>query len=845
MGRSIAPRSQGGSRRRALVGARLWLALLLASLSPLAGLATAAPAAAQSQTQAPGPDARNPDKLYVDADQLVYDKDHSTVTAIGGAVLYYKNRVLQADKVIYDRNSKRVLAEGRVKLTDERGNITYAPRFDLTDDFAAGFADSVQEQTVDKTRLSSPRIERSGGAITVLNKATYTACEPCKEHPEVPALWQVRAAKIIENQETHTVYFENAWLDIYGIPVAYIPYMSAPDPTVTRKSGVLSPQYSSNLNLGLGLSIPYFLALAPNYDLTLTPTYYSKQGTALDAIWRQRFDHGEFSIELSGIDQTNPTLFGDNRRFRGAVQSQGNFFLNQNWTAGWDFTLLTDPNYLNDYNLRQLDASEMFFQDIVSSAYLRGQNDRGFFDLTGYRFQTTSSFLDSRQEPLGAEEFDYHRTFALDPKTTGGVGGEATLELNAANVTRSEALYQAVGRQQFDLSENIISTCTTYTPGRTSNNCLLRGIAGDYGRATGQLSWQTKYVDPVGEVWSPFVFARFSGEGTDLNTTGSFNYGLTTLSNSNQPAFFNGASSEASAQAMPGVGLEYRFPFVSNSGFGQQVIEPIAQLIVRPDETLPRLQPNEDAQSLVFDDTTLFAWSKYSGYDRVEGGTRLNYGLQYTSNFANGGHANLVGGESIQLAGRNSYTLADASNTGLNSGLDKRFSNYVLGETLQPTSGPISFISKQQFDSSDFSLARFDAIASMSYGGWSSNIDYARYAAQPLLGWINPREGVTTSLSYKVMDGLTLSGGVTLDMSRHYYDTSDGSVSHYYPTGYSLALNYTTSCTTVKANYVSTISSPLSNVLGQAAPVSRTQTFLIEIDLRTLGDVKATTGIAN
>ena len=128
---------------------------------------------------------------------------------------------------------------------------------------------------------------------------------------------------------------------------------------------------------------------------------------------------------------------------------------------------------------------------------------------------------------------------------------------------------------------------------------------------------------------------------------------------------------------MPGVGLEYRYPLISTSAFGQQIIEPIAQLIVRPDEVIPKLQPNEDSQSLVFDETNLFAWDKYSGYDRIEGGTRLNYGAQYTANFANGGHANIVGGESIQLAGQNSYAIADAANTGLESGLDKRFSNYV------------------------------------------------------------------------------------------------------------------------------------------------------------------------
>ena len=106
---------------------------------------------------------RNPEKLYLEADQIIYDRDHNTVTATGNVVMYYKNRVLQADKVVYDRAHKRVLAEGRVKLTDERHNITYTPKFDLTEDFAAGFADSVEERAVDKTSIHLAAHRAFGG----------------------------------------------------------------------------------------------------------------------------------------------------------------------------------------------------------------------------------------------------------------------------------------------------------------------------------------------------------------------------------------------------------------------------------------------------------------------------------------------------------------------------------------------------------------------------------------------------------------------------------------------------------------------------------------------------------
>ena len=71
---------------------------------------------------------RDPGKLYVDADKLIYDKDHDVVTADGGVVLYYKNRVLQGDHVVYDRKAQARVRRGHVKLTDEHGNVTYSPR---------------------------------------------------------------------------------------------------------------------------------------------------------------------------------------------------------------------------------------------------------------------------------------------------------------------------------------------------------------------------------------------------------------------------------------------------------------------------------------------------------------------------------------------------------------------------------------------------------------------------------------------------------------------------------------------------------------------------------------------
>ena len=861
MGFAVSSPFELNSGRKRL--ATIALSLAIAAVAACAQL-FAGPAAAQTPPPAQSTQAKPQDKLVIDADQLIYDKDKNTVTAEGSVQLFYQGRVLQADRVIYDRASKRVYAEGHAKMTDEHGNVVYGSRFALSDDFANGFMESVQVLTTDKTRFSSPRVERSGGDITVLEKSAYTACEPCKDHPERPPFWQVKATKIIENQTTHTVYYENAQLQFWGFPVFYMPYFSSPDATVNKQTGLLAPSLVSGGDLGYGMSFPYFINLAPNYDLTLTPTFLSKQGLLGEVDWRQRLSNGSYNIRAIGIDQEQPGAFpvapfgaGD-ARLRGAIESTGNFFLNDMWQFGWNGTWLSDKFFLNDYRLQGINFDTFYFQDIISSVYLRGQSAQSFFDLSAYHFEGTTSYDDNRTLPTAvAPVLDYNRVINVPADRTNGLGGELTVDVNVASINQTNAAFQSTGLQTFDSAFHLYNVCetevgttavNTYVPGK----CLLKGIAGDYTRASGQVSWQRSYIDPIGEVWKPFLFARLDGEATELNETGSITYasalGTSTVSNSSQAAFFSGSDQGAFARYMAGAGLEYRFPFTSTSSWGTQTFTPIAQFIARPSEVMPRIQPNEDSQSLVFDDTNLFAWNKFSGYDRVEGGTRLNYGFQYAADFANGGHASFAGGESIQVAGQNSYTLFDPTGTGLESGLDKKYSNFVFGETLQPFSNPITLMSKQQFDSSTLQLDRFDGILKANYAGVSGAVDYALYAAQPALGFEFPREGFSGSLGYNFLTRWSVNGSLVVDMSRHYYDTLGQTTPVLYPVGYTFGFGYKDECTTLNLTYSSNVSQPALFSTFPGGPVilnpsTRNQTLMIKLELRTLGDVRTNVGL--
>ena len=160
------------------------------------------------------------------------------------------------------------------------------------------------------------------------------------------------------------------------------------------------------------------------------------------------------------------------------------------------------------------------------------------------------------------------------------------------------------------------------------------------------------------------------------------------MSIENQPGVSNyiAPGDRTEFRAMPTVGVEYRYPFINVQSWGTQTITPIAQVIVRPNETLIGKLPNEDSQSLIFDDSNLFKIDKFSGWDRIEGGGRANVGLQYTAQFNRAGFVNVLFGQSYQLFGVNSFAVGDVTNTGLGTGLDTNASDYVARIAYQPDS---------------------------------------------------------------------------------------------------------------------------------------------------------------
>jgi LPS-assembly protein len=792
------------------------IALLFAVvLAGAIGLALTTPASAQSFTYNPRPPRptpptpKNDGQMLVQAVEVDYDYNNSRVSAVGNVQMFYNGTSVEADRVIYDQKTKRLHAEGNIRMTDAEGKITYANIMDLSDDYRDGFVDSLRVDTADATRMAATRADRSSGNYTVFENGVYTACAPCRDDPKKPPLWQVKGARIIHDQTDKMLYFENAQLEFFGVPMAYLPYFSTPDPTVKRKTGFLMPIYTTVSTYGFGVETPFYWAIAPDYDATFNPRFTSRQGVLFQGEFRQRLVDGSYQIRAYGIDQLDPGAFvgqpGD-RQFRGGVETKGQFALNDKWTWGWDGVLLSDYYFMSDYRLAQYkDPLGSFLSlptEAISQLYLTGVGNRSFFDARTIYYLSFSG--NQQNVPVIHPVIDYSNVI-----NSPIFGGEFSYKTNFTSLTRETAVFDPI-----TTLANTASLCTTASAdplARTPSQCLLRGMPGTYTRATVEAQWRKSFTDPYGEIWTPFAIVRADAINASI---------------SNQPGVSNflPVGDTNALRVMPTVGLEYRYPFINVQPWGTTTIEPIAQVIIRPNESYAGKLPNEDAQSLVFDASNLFSVDKFSGYDRVEGGGRANVGVQATTQFDRGGAVKVLFGQSYQLFGLNSFAVADATNTGVDSGLQNAKSDYVGSVSYSPNR-TYTFSVRSRMDQATWQINRFEAEGRANFDRWSVSMIYGDYAAQPELGYLTRRQGILGSASVKVASNWVVSGSARWDLEANKINQ------------YIIGAGYVDDCFVLAVNYVTAF----TYSAGSTPPVL-SHAFMLQLGLRTIATSTSTAG---
>jgi LPS-assembly protein len=731
--------------------------------------------------------------MLLEADELVYDFDAETVNAIGNVKIYYGEYVLDAEKVAYDQKSGRLIATGGVRMLEPGGNILTSERLDITDDFLNGFVESLNLITPDGARFSARSAERRDGNLLIFHQGSYTACRSCLTNSDKPPLWEIKAHRIVYDRAEHVVYYRHARLEFLGIPIAYVPVFFHPDPTVRRKTGFLMPSFRQNDALGVGVTIPYFWNLAPNYDVTFSPTFLTRQGVLGETEWRHRLLNGGYSIRLAGILQQDKDAFiedgealSGNRDFRGSVGTFGEFAVSDQWTFGWEGHASTDRTFNRDYRIRH--ATD---RDLVSTVYLTGLSDRNYFDVRGYHFlvqrEDTVEDIpgpdyvhdDQAEQALVHPVLDHNYTLERPI-----LGGEVQFDSNLTSVSRFES----------DIRHPPPPFGIAYA-----------GVAGTFSRAASRATWRSRFIVPGGQLITPFSYLQ-----ADLSWI-----------ESDDPA--SGVDTDGLlGRAMPAVGVEYEWPILATLGSTVHTFGPRAQLILRPDERLAGKLPNEDSQSLMFDDTNLFAYDKFAGYDRQEGGTRANLGFLYQGLFPGGASIDALVGQSIQVAGGNSFALRDHALTGLGSGLETDVSDYLGRVTVNSGYG-LGFTAAALFDDNNLQVNRSQFGAVGAYGDSVASVGYAYFRESPAAGIFDRREEINAAASVEVTDNWFALGSIVYDMHNESF------VSH------SLGVGFSDDSLKISAVYSET-PEPYSDL------VSDRQIF-VRVNLRTLGDGGFTTNL--
>ncbi|GJM01301.1 MAG: LPS-assembly protein LptD [Methyloligella sp.] len=708
------------------------LAVAFSFAAPLTGISTVPTVGAQESDDPtvekliPSVDKNKP--MLIQADDLIYDNKNNRVIARGNVEIYYNNYTLLANDVIYDRGTSKLVADGNVRIKEPDGALVKAERIVLTDDFKEGFIRSLQVVTTDETRIGATQAIRRPGNVTEFKNGVFTPCKVCEDSPKKAPLWRIKAKRVIHNKEEKTISYEDATFDIFGTSIAYLPFFKHPDQTAKRQSGFLIPRPIYSKDLGGGIETPYFFNLAPNYDFTFSPSYLSKRGFLLKGEWRHRLKNGSYNIKVAGISETDrPDDSPSDDKFRGSIVSEGDFKIASDWDFGWDVTYESDDTFRRFYKLDNIKR-----EDRVSKIYLVGQKDRNYFSANAYSFGGLLADDTTQSESIVHPVIDYNYIYS-DPV----LGGELSFNANALSLTRDDD-----------------------------------GV--DSSRLSADISWRRKFVDGLGQVITPFAKLRgdiYTGNNYRNPETGNF-------------------SDDTETRGVASGGLEYRFPLVAHTQGASHVLEPIAQVVTRTD--LSRKDQldvsNEDAQSLVFDDTLLFDLDKFSGYDRIETGTRANIGIQYTLQNYTGGYMRAVFGQSYHLDGDNAYALD--SNRQINrSGLQRDESDFVGGLYLKPNDN-LTLVAQSRFDDKEFELQRQDVYASFRAGPLSGGLNYAFVKGDTTsTSVISDEQEILANARLKLTQYWSLIGGIRYDIE------DDFRVSDY------VGLEYSDECFSLSVSY--------------------------------------------
>ena len=659
------------------------------AVAMLAILALPAPALAQESTVESEQPQVSPllsdDRVDFEADTLEYDNTSDTVTASGNVVLVngrntlnadsvswnrvsdeieaegnllivQGDRSVRADRAVWDRETGQIVATGDIRLVDEDGNQLYTDRVELTDELQAGLLSNLLIAFREGGRLAAAQAERDAAGDIQLDSAAYTGCPVVDSEgcPKSPS-WRVTARRVKYDDTTKRIHFYGAHLELFGRRILPLPGL------VVRadgraESGILIPDIGLTASNGFEVTQSYYMRLADNRDLTLSGYVYTEAAPMVSAQYRHLLDKGAMQITGYATYSTRIPLNSTERTTERALR--GYVFANGNFQFDPNWSLETSLRYASDRTfLRRYDISRE--DRIRSTINLQRIDDDSYFSMAGWASQALLVPTEQGQVPLALPLVDWRQRLT-DPLA----GGQVELQASTLAITRSSGQ--------------------------------------DTRRAFARAQWDLRRVTPMGQLVTLTGLVRGDAYHSDENL-------LTTT------ASYRGRSGwQTRGVALAAVDVQW--PFAGNFLGGTQMFTPRLQLVATPD--LRNLAiPNEDARAIELEDSNLFALNRFPGYDRVEDGIRLTYGLDWQIDLP-GIRAKTTVGQSYRLSDK---PVLFPDGTGLN----EQFSDFV-GRTEVRFKDYVKFTHRFRLDKDNFAVRRNEVDLTLGTDQTYAEIGYLR-----------------------------------------------------------------------------------------------------------------------
>ncbi|MBL4693228.1 MAG: LPS-assembly protein LptD [Magnetovibrio sp.] len=400
---------------------RILLALLFAATLNLSGaVAFAQTANAPAETPPAAFSADSPPAAF-SADSMTHDNELGIITARGHVEINQSGRTLIADLISYDQTRDLIRASGNITLLRTNGDVIFADTMEVTGDLKNGVIDNMRAVLADKSRIAAQRGKLVNDEVMTMDRVVYTRCNPCQAGSNHAPLWQIKSVKVVHDRKTKTVTYQDSWLEIAGIPVLYMPYLSHPDPTVKRKSGFLAPRAGGSSTLGFTVQTPYFYVLDDQSDVTLTPIITTDEIGAVAGQYRGRFTKGELQTEASLAYDSNQDILGH-------IKATASFDINNKWRWGANLNRTISDTYMRRYGFGNEDT-------LTSKVFLEGLQDNTFTSLSAMSFQGLRRADNSKTTPVILPVIDFkHQT---DPDR---FGAYKTIDVNVAMLTRDQGV---------------------------------------------------------------------------------------------------------------------------------------------------------------------------------------------------------------------------------------------------------------------------------------------------------------------------------------------------------------------------------------------------------------------